>query len=251
MLVHSTTNTNFNINAANTAANNNSIEEYYTSDVEDYNAQFRDYIPPESESDIESDPEPNTPAGNWLELVNHPDYEIYSEYPHDIRRKDTERVIVKSINNKGYWRVTLNGETYLLHRLIAEQFIENPDPERFTVIDHIDRDKTNYHINNLRWTSYSANNRNKSSHLGIIYSYVDEIADDCIIVNRYGNHVLQNYYYDENLDQFYWHDIELARYRELPVITMKNGFRYVWTYDIEGKRVAVCMNKFKQLYNLM
>jgi hypothetical protein len=69
----------------------------------------------------------------------------------------------------------LNGKKCDLHRIIAQQFIENPDSARFNVIDHIDHDRTNYHINNLRWTSYSANNRNKSSHLGIIYSYVDEI----------------------------------------------------------------------------
>ena len=158
----------------NSATNNNSIE-YSSSDIEDYNAQFRDYIAPESNSDIESDPEINTPAGEWLELVNHPDYEIYNEYPHEIRRKDTGRVISKSIHKgTGYWQVNLNQKPYYLHRLIAEQFVPNPNPRQFTVIDHIDRDRTNYHISNLRWTSYSENNRNKSSNKGVVYKYVDE-----------------------------------------------------------------------------
>ena len=256
MLVHSISNTNFNINAADAAANNNSsnnsaIEEYYTSDIEDYNAQFQEYIPAEPNSDIESDPEPNTPAGNWVELRDHPDYEIYSEFPHDIRRKDTGRVVSKSIHKgTGYWQVHLNGKTYNLHRLIAEQFIENPDSARFNVVDHVDRDKTNYHINNLRWTTQSQNMKNKSSNRGVVYSYIDMIAEDCIVVDHYGNHVLQNYYYDENLDQFFWHDVELARYRELPVLTLKNGTRYVCAVDSEGKQVAIRIHIFKQLYNL-
>ena len=256
MLVHSISNTNFNINAADAAANNNSsnnsaIEEYYTSDIEDYNAQFQEYIPAEPNSDIESDPEPNTPAGNWVELRDHPDYEIYSEFPHDIRRKDTGRVVSKSIHKgTGYWQVHLNGKTYNLHRLIAEQFIENPDSARFNVVDHVDRDKTNYHINNLRWTTQSQNMKNKSSNRGVVYSYIDEIDGDSIVVNRYGNRTLENYYYDDNLEMFYWHDTELNRYRELAVITRKNGSRYVWAIDTNGNRVQLCLKKFKQLYDI-
>ena len=254
-LNNSISNTNFNIAAADAAAatnssNNSAIEEYYTSDVDDYNAQFQEYIAPESDSDIESAPEPNT-AGRWVELRDHPDYEIYSEYPHDIRRKGSERVIARTLNKvSGYIQVELNGKSYLLHKLIAEQFIPNPDPQQFTVVDHIDRDKTNYRINNLRWTTQSENMKNRSSSRGVVYSYIDEIDEDSIIVDRYGNHVLENYYYDENLDMFYWHDIELNRYRMLPVLTMKNGCRYVQVVNIAGNRVQIFMKKFKQLYNL-
>ena len=72
MQVNSATNTNFNIAAANTAAatnsvNNSVIEEYSSSDIEDYNAQFQEYIAPEPISDIESAAEAITPAGEWLE----------------------------------------------------------------------------------------------------------------------------------------------------------------------------------------
>ena len=254
-LNNSTSTANFNINAANTAANNissnNSIEEYYTSDVEDYNAQFQEYIPAEPNSDIESSPEPITPAGNWLELINHPDYEIYSEYPHDIRKKDTGRVVSKSINKStGYWMINLNRKPYKLHRLIAKQFVPNPNPDEFNVVDHVNRDRTDYHINNLRWTTQSKNCKNKSSHLGVVYRYVDEIAEDSIVVNRYGNRTLEHYYYDENLEQFYWNDIELNRYREIPVITRKDGSRYIQAIDTNGKRVQICLKKFKSMYNL-
>ena len=68
--------------------------------------------------------------------------------------------------------------------------------------------------------------------------------------DRYGNKTLEHYYYDDNLDQFYWHDAELNKYRELPYISLKNGSRYVWAYETNGNRVAILIHKFKQLYNL-
>lgn len=40
---------------------------------------------------------------------------------------------------------------YYVHRLVAETFIENP--ENLTDVDHIDRNKENNHVKNLRWCS--------------------------------------------------------------------------------------------------
>ena len=56
-----------------------------------------------------------------------------------------------------------NGEKirqkYRIHRLLALQYLENPDnkPE----IDHIDRNKKNNSLDNLRWVSKVENRRNR------------------------------------------------------------------------------------------
>jgi len=72
--------------------------------------------------------------------------------------------ILKPEMHKGYLRVNLskNGKTkhFFIHRLLGIHFIDNPDnlPE----IDHINRNKLNNNIENLRWCTHSDNNKNKN-----------------------------------------------------------------------------------------
>ncbi len=66
-------------------------------------------------------------------------------------------------NHDGYKLVNLqnpNGwKAFMLHRLVALTFIDNP--ENYKEVDHIDRDKSNNHIDNLRWADDIIQNNNK------------------------------------------------------------------------------------------
>lgn len=53
-------------------------------------------------------------------------------------------------------------KTLLVHRLMALTFFEEPKKDK--VVDHIDRDKTNNCIENLRYASFAENIRNSSRH---------------------------------------------------------------------------------------
>ena len=44
---------------------------------------------------------------------------------------------------------------YRIHRLIAQAFIPNPD--NLPVVDHIDGNKANNNVENLRWVTYQEN----------------------------------------------------------------------------------------------
>lgn len=63
-----------------------------------------------------------------------------------------------------YYRVCLtkDGKVKMknVHRLVAEAFIPNPD--NFPCVDHIDRDRKNNSVNNLRWVDYKINIYNRS-----------------------------------------------------------------------------------------
>ena len=183
----------------------------------------------------------------FIELVNHPDYEILNEYPFTIRKKSNHHVVSEYNNGLDYIQVSLNRKTYMKHRLIAEQFIPNPDNLPF--IDHINRNRSDYHLSNLRWCSVSDNMKNRSSTCNVDYVFVDDIPDKSIVVNDYGIHEFENYYYDQTVDKFYFWNGQ--QYRELHVNEMKNGSKYVNMISTEGKQIRVYYSIFKRLYELV
>ena len=79
-------------------------------------------------------------AIDFVPLLNFNDYEILNVY----------RVVSESIKNRGYVQVWLNGKHYLSHRLIALQFIHNDDPINKYVVDHINHNRHDNHLSNLR-----------------------------------------------------------------------------------------------------
>lgn len=49
-------------------------------------------------------------------------------------------------------------KTKAFHRLVAEAWLPNPD--NLPVVDHINGDRLNYHVNNLRWATHVENREN-------------------------------------------------------------------------------------------
>lgn len=72
-------------------------------------------------------------------------------------------------NNDGYPHVQLthNGtkRDYLVHRLVAELFVDNPKPDVKDQVNHIDGNRKNFHYNNLEWVTNSENNKHKHTIL--------------------------------------------------------------------------------------
>lgn len=58
----------------------------------------------------------------------------------------------------GYLRVMVKGKTYSVHRIVAETFISNPDNK--PTVDHIDRNRKNNTVSNLRWANRHEQNLN-------------------------------------------------------------------------------------------
>ena len=91
----------------------------------------------------------------------------------------TGRVLKPSIDNSiGYYRVSIcnDGNEYkkLIHKLIAENFIANPYNKQF--VDHIDNNKLNNNVYNLRFCTQQENcmnrklsSKNTSNHKGVLF----------------------------------------------------------------------------------
>jgi hypothetical protein len=75
-----------------------------------------------------------------------------------VRNKKTGRFLKGGFDTR-YYIVELQGKMYYIHRLIALKFIDNPD--NLSDVDHIDGDKQNNKIENLRWVTHQQNNMNK------------------------------------------------------------------------------------------
>lgn len=75
------------------------------------------------------------------------------------RTRDFEkREVIPSKNKNGYFTLNLGGrncEKWLLHRLIAYVWIDNPNS--YTTVDHLDGNKANNSVENLEWVSLEEN----------------------------------------------------------------------------------------------
>ena len=179
-------------------------------------------------------------------------YEIKTEFPYDIRKRSNEKKVTENITKNGYYQLHLservNGRyvrhTYFKHRLIAMQFIERP--KGFDNVDHINRNKLDNRIENLRWCTASENNKNRTSSRNANYEFLDKISDKAVAVSEYGSHRFKNYYYVPDEDAFYV-NIEV-HYKRLYINRKRNGSPYVNMMNIENKKINVYLSVFKKLY---
>ena len=77
------------------------------------------------------------------------DYEITRNG--EVINKHTGHVLKPQPNGKGYLRVSISKHLCFVHRLVAEQYIPNPD--NLPQVNHIDGNKLNNCVENLEWVS--------------------------------------------------------------------------------------------------
>jgi len=96
-----------------------------------------------------------------MEVHDFPNYLIYEDGR--IWSKNIRPCFLKGSSSNRYKEVKLYREDgsykiFKLHRLLALHYI--PNPNNYPQVDHIDRDKSNNHISNLRWVDASMNQQN-------------------------------------------------------------------------------------------
>lgn len=81
--------------------------------------------------------------------------------PNQLTKEETWKA--GGITSDGYRRVSIKCKTYYVHRLVAETFIPNPDNK--PSIDHIDRNRANNDVSNLRWVTTKENAYNQKNNI--------------------------------------------------------------------------------------
>lgn len=167
------------------------------------------------------------------------DYEINKKG--DVRRINDKCPVSKYINTNGYYRLRLNRKNIYLHQIIAKTFIPNNNPDINKVVDHINHDKLDNRVENLRWTTQSLNCYNRKHNRNQIeYEYRDELPPNSAIVYQYGKHKFNNLYYCIDSNTFYL-KIEKS-YRSCHWIKC-HGLEAIKVYDIAGKQTLILKNQ--------
>jgi hypothetical protein len=96
-----------------------------------------------------------------------------------VRNDKTGRILKPRPDNKGYCRANLQGKDFKVHRLVAECFIPNGDPENKVQVNHIDGIKSNNKVVNLEWCDNKYNVEH--SFLTGMRDHLIKITNDDII----------------------------------------------------------------------
>lgn len=86
----------------------------------------------------------------WKQIPDLPGYSVSNKGR--IKKDSTGQIMVQS-KNGGYCRITISKH---IHRLVAQAFLDKPEESKCWV-DHIDGDRSNNDVSNLRWVTPSEN----------------------------------------------------------------------------------------------
>ncbi len=96
-----------------------------------------------------------------MDIQGFPNYLIYQDGR--VWSKKSGKFLSSTDNGNGYKQISLylnNKRTApYIHRLIGIHYI--PNPNNYPCIDHIDRNRSNNSIDNLRWVTYKMNYENQ------------------------------------------------------------------------------------------
>ena len=166
-------------------------------------------------------------SGIWEVLKYDNDFEINTAFPYPVRRIGTDKIKKEYVDFYGYATININGKIYKKHRLIANQWINNDSPDTKNKVDHIDRNKLNNHISNLRWTTNKENCQNKNPTVYQNPEYLNELPSDAELIEEYNECEFDRYYYD------IWNEIIILK-------TKYGRIKIIKPY-IEGKRLRITL----------
>jgi hypothetical protein len=168
-----------------------------------------------------------------------------------VRNRLTNRILKTSIQQNGYCSISLslNGvaTTHYIHQVVATAFIGDSEGRE---IDHIDHRRDNNIVANLRYVTKSENQKSKASSRGVAFEYVDNLPEEAIVVEEYGNHRFENLFYVPGAAEFYYFNGVQYKRLHRNVRALDGGIS-VMAWNTQGQNVRLALAKYRRLINDM
>jgi len=150
-----------------------------------------------------------------MECIYNNNYLIYNDGR--VYSKYSNRFLEGGINKTGYRVFYLNGKLYKGHRLVAIHYIANT--QNYDCVDHIDGNKLNNDVSNLRWCNniqncnayQSVRSNNISGHKNISYC------------NTYKKWKYQKKYYGKNIIKRFTSKTDVLCFKYIILLRIKAG----------------------------
>ena len=144
----------------------------------------------------------------WKTIQEFPKYEISSLG----RVRRGENILHLCLSTRGYFVVCLCNQdghkNKTVHRLLALAFL--PNPENKPCIDHINRDKTDNRLENLRWVTVSENGRNQDfKQTNTNHHHIHQMTNKFFHVTYKINKIIYQKNFKHLEDAIAWRDANL------------------------------------------
>lgn len=159
----------------------------------------------------------------------------------EVKNKKLNRMVKGCVHkNRGYQIVPLRKNnkptSFQVHRIVAQTFLNNP--LKYQVVDHMNNDKLNNHISNLRFVTQKENTINKTAG-----NEIEMIPEQAIKIDSIRGFEFDNLYY---CDCKFYQDHGLKK-------RVYNGYKYgkqlQWTLlDKTGNKITFTQHQFLKEY---
>jgi len=126
-----------------------------------------------------------------------------------------EKILKPTINSRGYLHVTLyknnKRKNLKIHRLIALHFIDNPN--NYQIVDHVNQNRVDNRIENLRWITHSGNNRNSKNRGEYLKGVSFDKRHNKFVAQIYIDYKHKNLGFFENEEEA--HNVYMKAYNEV------------------------------------